>query len=115
MFDIGFWELGLIGLISLLVIGPERLPKVARVVGFWMGRSRRMIHSMKQEISEELHAEEMRQILHQQTPVEEMEKLIDEGRQTIHAFAASEQQENEAGGTDQPPKPSLSKSSSDEQ
>ena len=47
MFDIGFSELVMIGLVSLIVIGPERLPKVARIVGFWLGKSRAMIANVK--------------------------------------------------------------------
>lgn len=66
MFDIGFWELCLIGLVSLLVIGPEKLPKVARIAGFWVGKTRHMVASVKEEIKEELKEEELRQILKEQ-------------------------------------------------
>jgi len=65
MFDVGFWELGLIGLISLLVIGPEKLPKVARLSGFWIGKTKSMVANVKAEISEELKAEELRQLMQQ--------------------------------------------------
>ena len=54
MFDIGFWELILIAVVALLVIGPERLPKVARMAGLWMGRARRTLASVKDEIDREL-------------------------------------------------------------
>ncbi|HCT99951.1 MAG TPA: twin-arginine translocase subunit TatB [Methylococcaceae bacterium] len=63
MFEVGFSELVMVGLVSLLVIGPERLPKVARVVGFWLGKMQQMIANVKVEISQELHAEEIRQLL----------------------------------------------------
>ena len=63
MFDVGFSELIMVGLVSLLVIGPERLPKVARVAGFWIGKMQQMIANVKVEITEELHAEEIRQLL----------------------------------------------------
>jgi len=66
MFDVGFWELCLIGIVSLLVIGPEKLPKVARIAGFWVGKSRHMIASVKEEIKEELKEEELRQLLKEQ-------------------------------------------------
>jgi sec-independent protein translocase protein TatB len=42
MFDIGFWEMAFIGVIALVVIGPERLPGVARTAGLWVGKARRM-------------------------------------------------------------------------
>jgi sec-independent protein translocase protein TatB len=63
MFDVGFSELVMVGLVSLLVIGPERLPKVARVAGFWIGKIQQMITNVKVEISQEFHAEEIRQLL----------------------------------------------------
>jgi len=63
MFDVGFSELVMVGLVSLLVIGPERLPKVARMTGFWIGKIQQMIANVKVEISQEFHAEEIRQLL----------------------------------------------------
>lgn len=63
MFDVGFSELVMVGLVSLLVIGPERLPKVARVAGYWIGKIQQMITNVKVEIGQELHAEEIRQLL----------------------------------------------------
>ncbi len=81
MFDIGFWELCLVGLVSLLVIGPERLPKAARIAGFWLGKTRNMVASVKTEIKEELQAEEMRQILKEQTDLEEFHRLKEEGKE----------------------------------
>lgn len=63
MFDVGFSELVMVGLVSLLVIGPERLPKVARIAGFWIGKIQQMIANVKVEIKQELHAEEIRQLL----------------------------------------------------
>jgi len=78
MFDIGFWELCLVGLVSLIVIGPERLPKAARIAGFWIGKTRNMVQNVKSEIRQELQAEELRQTLkEQQAKLEEFEKLKD--------------------------------------
>lgn len=79
MFDIGFWELCLVGLVSLLVLGPERLPKAARIAGFWVGKARHTIAAVKTEINQELHAEEMRQILEQQqAEMQNFQQVIDE-------------------------------------
>jgi len=79
MFDVGFWELCLVGLVSLLVIGPEKLPKAARVAGFWVGKTRNIVASVKAEIKQELQAEEMRQILKEQSGLEEINTLIEDG------------------------------------
>jgi len=60
MFDIGFWELGLISVIALLVVGPERLPSLARTVGLWLGKARRMLTSIKDEIDREVKVDEIK-------------------------------------------------------
>ena len=54
MFDVGFWELAIIAVIALLVIGPERLPKAARTAGRWVGRARRMVTDVKADIDREI-------------------------------------------------------------
>jgi len=77
MFDVGFSELVMVGLIALLVIGPERLPKAARIAGFWVGKARSTIASVKTEIKQELHAEEMRQML-----IQQQQSISDELKQT---------------------------------
>jgi len=62
MFDIGFTELIVIGVVALIVIGPERLPKVARTAGHLYGRMQRYVSSVKSDISNEMQLEEMRRI-----------------------------------------------------
>lgn len=89
MFDIGFWEICLVGLVSLIVIGPEKLPKAARVAGFWVGKTRNVVASVKAEIKEELQAEEMRQIIKEQTKLEEFHKLVDESSEVVNELKSS--------------------------
>jgi sec-independent protein translocase protein TatB len=60
MFDIGFWELCLVAVVALIVFGPEKLPEVARSAGLWIGRARRFMATVKQEIDRELHLQEAR-------------------------------------------------------
>jgi sec-independent protein translocase protein TatB len=78
MFEVGFSELLMVGLVALLVIGPERLPKAARIAGYWLGRARTTVATVKAEIKQELHAEEMRQLLQQQALSEDLHKILDE-------------------------------------
>ncbi|NCC29710.1 MAG: twin-arginine translocase subunit TatB, partial [Gammaproteobacteria bacterium] len=66
MFDMGFWELLVIGVVALVVIGPERLPRVARIAGLWLGRARRTLSSVQDEIRRELKADELKEILDKQ-------------------------------------------------
>lgn len=89
MFDIGFWELCLVGLVSLLVIGPEKLPKAARIAGFWVGKTRNMVASVKSEIKQELQAEELRQIMQQQAELEEFHQAVADGEQELENISQS--------------------------
>jgi sec-independent protein translocase protein TatB len=63
MFDIGFLELLICGVIALLVLGPERLPSAARAAGRWVGSARRMMSQFTSELDRELKAEDLRQEL----------------------------------------------------
>ena len=63
MFDMGFTEMMLIGIVALVVIGPERLPGVARTAGKYFGRLKRFMTSVKADVEQELRADELRQIL----------------------------------------------------
>lgn len=60
MFDIGFSELLVIGIVALVVIGPERLPKVARTAGHLLGRLQRYVAGVKADISREIELDELR-------------------------------------------------------
>lgn len=62
MFDIGFTELMVIGLVALIVIGPERLPRVARTVGHLAGRLQRYVADVKADINREMELEELRKM-----------------------------------------------------
>ena len=102
MFGISFSELLLVGLLALLVLGPERLPGAARTAGLWVGRLKRSFNAIKQEVEREIGADEIRRQLHnehilsleqearkiftptqqQATPVKPVEPVLE---QTIHA------------------------------
>ncbi|WP_095144617.1 MULTISPECIES: Sec-independent protein translocase protein TatB [unclassified Pseudomonas] len=64
MFGISFTELLLVGLVALLVLGPERLPGAARTAGLWVGRLKRSFNAIKQEVEREIGADEIRRQLH---------------------------------------------------
>lgn len=70
MFDIGFTELLLVGLVALLVFGPERLPGAARTAGLWIGRLRRSFNALKSEVEREIGADEIRRQLHNERILE---------------------------------------------
>ena len=66
MFDIGFWEILLISLVGLVVIGPERLPAVARTLGLWTGRIRRSASRFRADLEREFQAQELRSLLEEE-------------------------------------------------
>ena len=77
MFDVGFWELMLIGIVALVVIGPERLPGVARTAGKWFGKIKRFVGDVKADIDQELKAEELKRILDVQKQNKPLQEIID--------------------------------------
>lgn len=63
MFDIGFWELVLISIVALVVLGPERLPHAIRTVAKFVGAAKSMANSVKDELSHELKIQELQENL----------------------------------------------------
>lgn len=62
MFDFSFGELALIGTVALVVLGPERLPKVARTVGDWVGKAQRYVNQVKSDINREMELAELKKL-----------------------------------------------------
>ena len=62
MFDIGFSEMGIIAVVALIVLGPERLPKVARQAGEWLGKLQRYVSDVKSDINRQMELEELRRM-----------------------------------------------------
>lgn len=83
MFDIGFWELALIGVVALLVVGPDRLPGLARTVGLWVGRIRRYVATVRDDIEREIQADELRKMLDKSDELDPLKEVIDETAGTI--------------------------------
>lgn len=77
MFDVGFWELILIAVVALVVVGPEKLPRLARITGLWLGRANAQLQSIKNEISAELRAEELKQALRKPDDMPDLNENID--------------------------------------
>lgn len=93
MIDLGISKLALIGAVALIVIGPERLPKVARTVGALVGRAQRYINDVKAEVSREVELEELRKM---RTEFEDAARDVE---RTIHKEVSEQTQAlNEALG-----------------
>ncbi len=77
MFDFGFWELAIVMVIALLVVGPERLPALAGQIGKWVGKAKRMIASVRSDIESEIKAAELKDILEkQQGEIGELKEML---------------------------------------
>ena len=105
MFDIGFSEIVVIGVVALVVIGPERLPKTARTLGHLFGRLQRYVSEVKADINREIELDELRKLQR------EMQGAAREFQQSVTTAASEmqtglrnvERQLNEAGsGADSP-------------
>ncbi|MCQ4274025.1 Sec-independent protein translocase protein TatB [Stutzerimonas degradans] len=92
MFDIGFTELLLVGLVALVVLGPERLPGAVRTTGLWVGRLKRSFSNIKAEVEREIGADEIRRQLHNERILDlerEMKQSIMPPASTSGSSAAS--------------------------
>ena len=82
MLDMGFWELMIIALVALLVIGPERLPAVASTVGEWVGKGRAFINSVKSDIDSELRLKQLQESM-QQSERNNLHEIIEETNEAL--------------------------------
>ena len=83
MFDIGFTELMVIALVALIVLGPERLPEVARTLGRWAGRAQRFMEKVRQDIDRELKSDELAKIKKLEEELNETRALIENSTDKI--------------------------------
>ena len=77
MFDVGFWEILLILVLALVVIGPERLPGAARQAGYFAGKVRRYIEGVRSEVESEFDVSEFKRLLHnQEVQINELQQQL---------------------------------------
>ena len=105
MFDIGFSELFVIGIVALIVIGPEKLPKVARTAGHLFGRMQRYVNDVKSDISREMELDELRKMKTQfESAAKEVETSVSSQVNSISAEvqAAHDELAQKAAAIDPP-------------
>ena len=94
MFDIGFSEIVVIGVVALIVIGPERLPKVARTLGHMFGRLQRYVNEVKADINREIELDELRKIQSQvQSAARDIEQSVTQAAQSVESGVRSVESE----------------------
>lgn len=83
MFDIGGFELLLVAIVGLLIVGPERLPEVLRSLGLWMGRLKRAFNTAKTEIEQEIGMDDIERQLHNESVLNEIKKIEHEATKGV--------------------------------
>jgi sec-independent protein translocase protein TatB len=86
MFDIGFSELVLVGVVALVVLGPERLPGAVRTASLWIGRIKRSFLAIKQDVEREIGADEIRRQLHNEQ-ILDLEREMQAMKQSLTSSA----------------------------
>ena len=77
MFDFSFWELAIVLVVALLVVGPDKLPVLAAKIGRWVGKAKRMMMSVRSDIENELKAVELKEMLEkQQSEISQLRNII---------------------------------------
>lgn len=92
MFDIGFVEVLIVGIVTLLVVGPDRLPHAARTAGLWLGRIKRQIRHLKSNLEQEIGADDIRLQLHNE---DILAKLAAQEEQAAEQKAQNASQQNQ--------------------
>ena len=99
MFDIAFSEIALIAVVALVVIGPERLPKVARTLGHMFGRLQRYVNEVKADINREIELDELRKLKNEvQSAAQDIERSVSERRRKSKAACARSRRNSTRSG-----------------
>ncbi|MDW3096000.1 MAG: Sec-independent protein translocase protein TatB [Gammaproteobacteria bacterium] len=79
MFDFSFWELAIVLVVALLVVGPDKLPGLAVKIGRWVGKGKRMMMSVRSDIESELKAAELKDMLDkQQSEISQLRNILND-------------------------------------
>lgn len=111
MFDVGFSELVVIGLVALLVLGPKRLPEVARTAGRWMAQFRRFADGVRRDFESEINTAEFNEVRKIKDDLTQARGLLE---QSLAAPTASTNPPNETGETPKTPTDSASPTARDD-
>ncbi|HIB28400.1 MAG TPA: twin-arginine translocase subunit TatB [Candidatus Thioglobus sp.] len=84
MFDVGFWEFALIGVIALIIVGPERMPGIARAAGRYVGKAKRFIAKIQDDVSDELEVEKFKEQLSSMDKDSNIIEIFDETKDKIN-------------------------------
>jgi sec-independent protein translocase protein TatB len=111
MFDLGFSEIAVVAVVALVVLGPERLPKVARTAGHLFGRLQRYVSGVKADIAREMEASELSKIKQEvETAARSFESSVKEQAASFESEARAIEQDTQKALSDKPVEPAPSSS-----
>ena len=84
MFDVGFWEFALIGVITLLVVGPERMPGIARKAGLYLGKIKGFVSKIQDDVSQEIESDKIKEHLELNDKDSNIIDIFDETKDTLN-------------------------------
>ncbi len=83
MFDFGFWEIAIIGIITLIVVGPEKMPALARKAGFYVGKFKKFVSKIQNDINNEIKSEELKDQLSIKAEESSLSQTVKEAKSSI--------------------------------
>ena len=96
MFDFGFWEIAIIGVITLIVVGPERLPALARKAGVIMSKLNKFLNKIKADINEELKTDELKGHLSMDDEKSIISDITNEAKSSVDLFNQNDAQQDDS-------------------
>ena len=83
MFDFGFWEIAIIGIITLIVVGPEKMPALARKAGLYVGKFKKFVSKIQNDINNEIKSEELKEQLSIKDDESSLSQTVEEAKSSI--------------------------------
>ena len=96
MFDFGFWEIAIIGVITLIVVGPERLPALARKAGLFAGKLNKFLSKVKKDINKELKTEEIKEQLSMDDEKSIISDIANEAKSSVDLFNQEDSKQDDS-------------------
>ena len=86
MFDFGFWEIAIIGIITLIVVGPDKMPALARKAGLYAGKLNKFVRKVKTDINDELKADEIKEQLSIKDEKSTLSQALDDVKDSVDQY-----------------------------
>ena len=83
MFDFGFWEIAIIGIITLIVVGPEKMPALARKAGLYVGKFKKFVSKIQNDINNEIKSEELKEQLSIKDEESSLSQTLEEAKSSV--------------------------------